>query len=76
MCEVYSIVAIYDSHSQAEEAVKELQKVGLDMKKISVVGEVKTKRVMLIYDGPWTFPLEGSTNRPTRGRDTTAPPAA
>jgi len=34
-----SVVAIYDSHSQAEEAVKSLQKSGVDMKKLSIVGK-------------------------------------
>ena len=34
-----AVVAIYDSHSQAEEAVKELQKAGVDMKKLSIVGK-------------------------------------
>ena len=33
-----AVVAIYDSHTQAEEAVKELQKSGFDMKKLSIVG--------------------------------------
>ncbi|MBF0460241.1 MAG: DUF1269 domain-containing protein [Magnetococcales bacterium] len=31
-------VAIYDSHNQAEEAVKALQLTGFDMKKISIIG--------------------------------------
>jgi uncharacterized membrane protein len=31
-------VAIYDSHGQAEEAVKALQRAGFDMKKISIIG--------------------------------------
>jgi uncharacterized membrane protein len=34
-----AVVAIYDSHSQAEEAVKELQRSGIDMKKLSIVGK-------------------------------------
>ena len=34
-----AIVAIYDSHTQAEEAVKELQRSGVDMKKLSIVGK-------------------------------------
>jgi uncharacterized membrane protein len=34
-----AVVAIYDSHSQAEEAVKELQRSGTDMKKLSIVGK-------------------------------------
>ena len=39
MSETNSVVAIYDSHSQAEEAVKKLQKSGIDMKKLSIVGK-------------------------------------
>ena len=34
-----SAVAIYDHHSKAEEAVKELQRAGFDMKKLSIVGK-------------------------------------
>ena len=34
-----AVVAIYDSHPQAEEAVKELQRSGTDMKKLSIVGK-------------------------------------
>ncbi len=33
------ITAVYDDHSAAENAVKELQKSGFDMKKLSVVGK-------------------------------------
>ena len=39
MLEANSVVAIYGTHSQAEEAVKELQKSGFDMKKMSIVGK-------------------------------------
>ena len=39
MSETNSVVAIYETHSQAEEAVKELQKSGFDMKKLSIVGK-------------------------------------
>ncbi|MEO8341269.1 MAG: general stress protein [Nitrospirota bacterium] len=34
-----SVVAIYGTHTQAEEAVKELQKSGYDMKQMSIVGK-------------------------------------
>jgi len=34
-----SVVAIYDTHTQAEEAVKELEKSGFDMKKLSIIGK-------------------------------------
>jgi hypothetical protein len=33
-----AVVAIYKSHTEAEAAVKELQKSGFDMKKLSIVG--------------------------------------
>ena len=39
MSEMNSVVAIYKTHSEAEEAVKELQKSGFDMKKMSIVGK-------------------------------------
>jgi uncharacterized membrane protein len=34
-----SVVAIFTSHDQAENAVRELQKDGFDMKKLSIVGK-------------------------------------
>lgn len=34
-----SVVAVYQTHSAADSAVKELQKSGFDMKKLSVVGK-------------------------------------
>ncbi len=34
-----AIVGIYKTHTEAEAAVKELQKSGFDMKKLSVVGK-------------------------------------
>ncbi len=33
-----AVVAVYDSHDAAEEAVKELQKAGFDMTKLSILG--------------------------------------
>ena len=39
MSETNSVVAIYETHAQAEEAVKELQRSGFDMKKMSIVGK-------------------------------------
>ena len=36
---VNSVVAIYNSHTEAEEAVKELKKAGFDLKKLSIVGK-------------------------------------
>jgi uncharacterized membrane protein len=34
-----SVVAIYHTHTEAEEAVKELQRGGIDMHKLSIVGK-------------------------------------
>jgi uncharacterized membrane protein len=34
-----AIVAVYDTHHEAEEAIRELQKMGFDMKKLSIVGK-------------------------------------
>ena len=34
-----SVVATYDQHGDAEEAVKQLQQAGYDMKKLSIVGK-------------------------------------
>ncbi len=39
MPDTNAVIAVYDSHSAAEDAVKELQKSGFDMKKLSVVGK-------------------------------------
>ncbi len=34
-----SCVAIYNTHDEAEQAIKDLQKAGFDMKKLSIVGK-------------------------------------
>jgi uncharacterized membrane protein len=39
MTDTNAVIAAYDSHSAAEDAVRELQKSGFDMKKLSVVGK-------------------------------------
>jgi uncharacterized membrane protein len=39
MSDKNSVVAIYDTHSQAEAAIKELQQDGFNMKKLSIVGK-------------------------------------
>ena len=35
----HTVVAIYDSHIDAEAALKELQKAGLDMQRLSIIGQ-------------------------------------
>jgi len=39
MSDKNSVVAVYDSHSAAEQAVRELQRSGFEMKKLSIVGK-------------------------------------
>src|SRR5271163_2491130 len=39
MSEINSVVAIYDSHAKADNAILKLQKDGFDMKKLSIVGK-------------------------------------
>ena len=38
MSDKNSVVAVFESHDKAEDAVRELQKSGFDMKKLSIVG--------------------------------------
>jgi hypothetical protein len=33
------VVAIYNTHTEAESAIKELQRSGFDIKKLSIVGK-------------------------------------
>lgn len=39
MSTMSSVVAIYDTHEQAEAAIKELQEAGVDMKSLSIAGK-------------------------------------
>jgi hypothetical protein len=39
MTDTNAVIAVYETHPMAENAVKELQKSGFDMKKLSVVGK-------------------------------------
>src|ERR1700692_3319415 len=39
MPEKSAVIAVYPSHSQAEEALKELHRSGFDMKKLSIMGK-------------------------------------
>jgi uncharacterized membrane protein len=39
MTDTNAVIAVYDNHSAAEGAVKDLQKSGFDMKKLSIVGK-------------------------------------
>src|SRR5437899_1476253 len=44
------IVAVYEKHNEAEAAVKELQRCGFDMKKLSIVGrEYHTEQQVVGY---------------------------
>jgi hypothetical protein len=39
MSETNAVVGVYESHALAEGAVKELQRAGIDMTRISIVGK-------------------------------------
>ncbi len=39
MSEKNSVVAIFESHDKAEDAIRELQQSGFDMKKLSIIGK-------------------------------------
>ena len=39
MSELSAVVAVYGTHTEAEEAVKELQRAGVDMRALSIVGK-------------------------------------
>jgi hypothetical protein len=50
MSEKNSVVAVFGSHQQAEDAVRELQKDGFDMKKLSIVGkDIQTEEHVVGY---------------------------
>jgi precorrin-3B methylase len=42
MSEQNAVVAVYGTHTEAEEAVKELQRAGIDMHTLSIVGKDTT----------------------------------
>ena len=76
MPEVNSVVAICNDRSQAEKTMKELQKNGFDMTKVSIASNLKTGKVMLVCDGPWDGPIKKLTSRRTHGKRTKVQKAA
>jgi len=38
MSETNAVVGVFNSHTQAETSIKELQQAGFDMQKLSIVG--------------------------------------
>ena len=49
-CNTNSVVAVFQSHDQAEAAVRELQKDGFDMKQLSIVGkDIRTEEHVVGY---------------------------
>lgn len=63
MPEVNSVVAICNNRSQAEKTIKELQKAGFDMTRVSIARDSKTGKVLLVCDGPWEHPIKRLTSR-------------
>ena len=50
MSNTNSVVAVFQSHDQAEAAVRELQKDGFDMKQLSIVGkDIRTEEHVVGY---------------------------
>jgi uncharacterized membrane protein len=49
MTQANSVVAIYDTYSQAEETVKDLQESGVDMKKLSILGRDRSEEHATAY---------------------------
>jgi CRISPR/Cas system-associated protein endoribonuclease Cas2 len=39
-----SVVAVFESHDQAEDAIRELQEDGFAMKKLSIVARITTRK--------------------------------
>ncbi len=39
MSELGAVVAVYSTHTEAETAVKELQRAGIDMRSLSIIGK-------------------------------------
>jgi len=48
-------VAVYNSHTEAESAIKELENSGFDMKKLSIIGRVyhTDEHVVGYYNSTW-----------------------
>jgi uncharacterized membrane protein len=45
-----AVVAVYDTHKEVEDAIRELQKSGFDMKKLSIIGkEYQTEEEVVGY---------------------------
>lgn len=76
MPEVNSVVAVCNNRSQAEKTLKELQKNGFDMTKVSVARDVKTGKVLLVCDGPWDGPIKKPTSRQAHRKRTKVQKAA
>jgi len=43
MSTINSVVAVYPTHTEADQAVKELQRCGVDLHKLSIVGRGTTR---------------------------------
>jgi hypothetical protein len=50
-----SVVAIYDTHEQAEQAVKELQQAGIDMKTLSIAARILIRMSRLSAITMWAI---------------------
>jgi hypothetical protein len=65
MSDKNTIVAVYDTRQDTENAVNELQKVGFDLQKLSIVGRDHRSATggMLFAPGNWASPRRWSASR-------------
>ena len=52
MAELNAVVAVYRTHIEAEDAVKELQRAGIDMRTLSIVGKESHTDEHVVGYGP------------------------
>ena len=67
MSEHNAVVGIYNAHTDAEAAVKELQKSGFDMQKLSIVGKDyhTEEHVIGYYNAPAIACRSGGSGGPS-----------
>ncbi len=54
MSEQNAVIAVYETHAGAEEAIKELQRTGVDLHTLSIVGkDTHTDEHVVPPDGAW-----------------------
>jgi hypothetical protein len=66
-----AVVAVYDKHSDAEEAIEELKKAGFDVTRLSVIGkDYHTEEHVVGYYNAGDRIILGARRRPVADRGT------